>query len=328
MTQRVSDFDPLEVPPGTSQQVVWVFERFSDESHISIPIYVIGGERPGRTALIVAGIHGDEYEGPAALFRLMRDLTPSRVNGRLIIVPVANIEAWRAGTRVTPIDGVNLARVFPGSPDAGYTERLAHHLFQKVVMRADFLMDCHSGGVNTIFLPVAGYYEESGDIADMLAEASLAMAQGAGLPHIWRLPPRAGVLSCEAMKRGIPAFGCEVGGAGGCLQVDVDRYQQAILNVLRLSGILSGSPQPAPVYESFLSGDWQLASTAGFVDTSVELGQSVCSGDHVATIRDEFGQAREVMNAPHDGIIMGVRHLRSVQAGDWATCVVEELPLR
>ena len=328
MTQRVWNFDPHEVPPNTSQQVIWVFENPSDESQIEIPIKVIAGVRPGRTALIVAGVHGDEYEGPAALFRLIRDLTPGMVNGRLIMVPVANIEAWRAGTRVTPIDNLNLARVFPGSPDGGHTERLAHHLFQKVVMRADFLMDCHSGGVNTIFLPVAGFYEQCADIAVSLAEESLAMAKGAGLPHIWRLPTRAGVLSCEAMKRGIPAFGCEVGGAGGCLQADVERYQHAILNVMRLSGVLKGSPQPVSEYDSFLSGDWQLASTDGFVDTSVELGQGVTSGDRIATIRDEFGQAREVKTAPHDGIIMGVRHLRSVQAGDWATCVVEEIPLK
>lgn len=327
MTRRVWAFDPLAVPAGAVQRVLWTFERRSSATEISIPVVVIAGEKAGPTALIVSGVHGDEYEGPAAIFRLLDQLTPSMISGRLIIVPVANLAAWRAGSRETPNDNVNLARVFPGSPTGSYTERLAHHLFDKVVTRVDFLMDCHSGGVKTIFLPVAGFYQGSADIAEPVAAESLAMAKAAGLPHIWRLPQRAGVLSCEAMKRGIPAFGCEIGGAGGCLPDDVDRYEQSMLNVLAQGGVLEGELSSRPAYASFLSGDWQLASVAGFVETRVALGQRVRAGDHLATIRDEFGQSQQDILAPFDGLIMGVRHLRSIEAGDWATCAVEQVKL-
>lgn len=327
MTRRVWEFDPLAAPSGVAQRVVWTFERFSDSTEISIPIFALAGEKAGPAALIVSGVHGDEYEGPAAIFRLLDQLTPSMISGRLIIVPVANLAAWRAGSRETPNDNVNLARVFPGSPTGSYTERLAHHLFEKLVTRVDFLMDCHSGGVKTIFLPVAGFYESSADIAEPVAAESLAMAKAAGLAHIWRLPQRAGVLSCEAMKRGIPAFGCEIGGAGGCLPDDVDRYETAMLNALKQGGLLEGELSSRPAYGSYLSGDWQLASVAGFVDTCVALGQRVRAGDHVATIRDEFGQPQQVILAPFDGLVMGVRHLRSIERGDWATCVVEQVGL-
>ena len=212
MIETLGDFDPLAVPPGRAVQVEWVFEQGADETRLSIPLMVIVGESAGPVALIDAGVHGNEYEGPAALFRIMQRIHPSMISGRLIIVPVANRAAWRAGTRFTPLDGINLARVFPGSPDGSYSYRLAHNLFDKLLMRADFLVDCHSGGVNAIFMPVAGFYQAGHDIDETPALESIRMAKATGLARIWRLPARAGVLSCEAIKHGIPAIGCEVGG--------------------------------------------------------------------------------------------------------------------
>ena len=116
-------------------------------------------------------------------------------------------------------------------------------------------------------------------------------------------------------------------GAGGCLPDDVQRYEAAIENVLKLQGMLPGEPSARSEHLSYLSGDWQLATTSGYVQTQVDLGQEISRGDLVATILNEFGHPLETIRAPHDGIVMGVRHLRSVQKGDWATCVVEEKAL-
>src|SRR3546814_16101788 len=53
---------------------------------IQIPIVCIrNGEGP--TALLTAGNHGDEYEGPIALRNLARMLAPEDLQGRVIIVP-------------------------------------------------------------------------------------------------------------------------------------------------------------------------------------------------------------------------------------------------
>jgi predicted deacylase len=38
------------------------------------------------------------------------------VRGQLIILPALNFPASQAGTRTSPIDGVNLNRAFPGDP--------------------------------------------------------------------------------------------------------------------------------------------------------------------------------------------------------------------
>ena len=58
----------------------------------------------GPTVLLMSGVHGDEYEGQVALTRLIRSLEPADVSGQVLILPMANFPAAKAGTRVSPVD--------------------------------------------------------------------------------------------------------------------------------------------------------------------------------------------------------------------------------
>jgi predicted deacylase len=80
----------------------------------------------GPRILLMAGNHGDEYEGQVALGKLIRDLEPDEVSGRIIILPSANFPAAMAGMRTSPLDGGNLNRSFPGDPYGGPTEQRRH----------------------------------------------------------------------------------------------------------------------------------------------------------------------------------------------------------
>ena len=73
------------------------------------------------------------------------------MRGTLLAVPIAHLAAFAAAMRTSPIDGVNLARVFPGDPAGTVTARLADKLFHEVVADADLLVDLHSGGVRLAF---------------------------------------------------------------------------------------------------------------------------------------------------------------------------------
>ena len=42
----------------------------------------------GPTVLVLAGNHGDEYEGQVAALRLLQELQPEQVHGRVIVIPV------------------------------------------------------------------------------------------------------------------------------------------------------------------------------------------------------------------------------------------------
>src|SRR6185312_14707076 len=93
--------------------------------------------------------------GPIASLKLMRSLHPDRVQGRLILMPALNLPAVRAATRLSPLDGKNLNRCFPGKPDGTVAEQIAYYLTTVLFPLADIVIDIHTGGRSTDFYPCA-----------------------------------------------------------------------------------------------------------------------------------------------------------------------------
>ncbi|MDR3473406.1 MAG: succinylglutamate desuccinylase/aspartoacylase family protein [Devosia sp.] len=320
------------VGPGEVRHLSVVFASMPDGAPASFPLIVLAGRRPGKTAVFVAGIHGDEYEGPAALWQLAASLDVDRLSGTVLIVPIANGAAFAAGQRISPVDGANLARIFPGDPDGTLSCRLADALLRHVVAKADVLVDSHSGGSRLAFAPVAGFYaaDAAAGITPESAERSLGLAKAMGLASLWRLPPVPGVLSFEAARRGIAVTGCEIGGRGGCLARDVTLYLAGYRSVLAHAGLIdrepAGAAAPAPNYATYLEGDWLRSRGAGYLETHVDLATRVEAGTLIATLHGPFGGVLQQFRAAEPGFVMAVRHLRTLGVGDLATCVVREVP--
>src|SRR5258707_2521693 len=121
---------------------------------VMIPLAVVK-RGDGPTVLLSGANHGDEYEGPVALFDLARTLRAEEVTGRVIILPAMNYPAFRAGTRTSPIDKGNMNRVFPGRPDGTVTEKIADYIERHLLPLADVVLDIHSGGKTLEFVPFA-----------------------------------------------------------------------------------------------------------------------------------------------------------------------------
>src|SRR5581483_9438964 len=119
-----------------------------------IPVAVIANGK-GPTVIIEGGNHGDEYEGPIAITELVRDLDPGRIQGRLILLPSINAPAAMGGQRVSPVDGLNVNRVFPGDPYGSITEQIAAYLMDELFPIGDAFLDLHSGGSSLDLLPSA-----------------------------------------------------------------------------------------------------------------------------------------------------------------------------
>ncbi|MFT7582461.1 MAG: putative deacylase, partial [Myxococcota bacterium] len=86
----------------------------------TVPVHVFDAETPGPTAIVQAGIHGDEVAGVHALSELLEaGLRPDA--GRLIVIPVMNAPACRNRTRAAP-GGLDLNRCFPGDASADAVE--------------------------------------------------------------------------------------------------------------------------------------------------------------------------------------------------------------
>src|SRR3954453_3739706 len=96
-----------------------------------VPLTVINGTAgaplaEGHGVVAFGGTHGNEYEGPVAIKRLCRDLDPKQMRGRVILFPQLSESACRANTRISPEDGVNMNRAFPGNARGTLSYRIAH----------------------------------------------------------------------------------------------------------------------------------------------------------------------------------------------------------
>src|SRR5690349_1604895 len=66
--------------------------NLSGWANLMIPITVVK-HGSGRTVLVLAGNHGDEYQGQIALLKLARELEPEMISGRIILIPSLNMPA-------------------------------------------------------------------------------------------------------------------------------------------------------------------------------------------------------------------------------------------
>ena len=112
------------------------------------------GEGPHLT--VVAGVHGCEYTGMAAVMRLIARLDPGDLRGTVTAVPILNQPAfWSRSAFVVPADGKNLNRCFPGDPAGSYTDVLAHEIFSRIIAPSDYLLDLHAGDLPEALEPFA-----------------------------------------------------------------------------------------------------------------------------------------------------------------------------
>jgi predicted deacylase len=284
---------------------------------VTLDVFHWQGSPTGKNALVIAGIHGDEYEGPAAVAEFVGGLDRAGLCGSVTAVPVANPPAFLAGTRTNP-DGLNLARCFPGDPNGSPTQRLAAALFSRLASGANYLIDLHSGGVEYVFLPVAGFYGEPSS-----QNRSFCAARQFGLPALWKLPVTDGVLSWEASKRGTWAIGNEYLGAGQLSADGVAAYRNGIVRCLTDWGFYQAAVS-APPRQQLLVGDWLLASATGLFRSQVSLGQRVATGQYVAVTVSPSGTVLEEFIAASDGIVGGLRSKAFIREGNWAVLVQKE----
>lgn len=298
-----------EIAPGTA---AWL-ELVVDAGR-RVDVCVVRGREPGPTAAVVAGVHGDEYEGIAAVGDLTTTLDPAGVRGIVILIPVANPTAFAAGTRTNPEDGANLARCFPGNAAGRPTERLASKLFE-LLAPTQTLIDLHSGGVEYRFLPVAGFYGPAGE-----SNPSFAAARRFGLDACWQLPPTPGVLSYEFHRRGACVVGCEYLGAGQLAPAGRARYRDGVRRVLAFCGTLPAET-PEPADGPALAGGWLLAEADGLFHPRFEIGQAVSAGAEVAVITAPRNAVVQGLVARAGGTVLAVRSKARIRAGDWGVLV-------
>jgi N2-acetyl-L-2,4-diaminobutanoate deacetylase len=297
-----------------------------DESawgNLMIPIAVIrNGDGP--TALLTGGNHGDEYEGPIALVDLAGRLTADAVSGRVIIVPYMNYPAFRAGRRLSPIDGLNMNRIFPGRPDGTPTEKIADYFQRTLLPMADTVLDFHSGGRSLNFLPFAACHV----LADADQQArSMAARDAFGAPYAMTMLEidAGGMYDTAAEAAGKVFVTTEIGGGGTATAQTVAIAKRGVENFLKHAGILAGEVERSQSVELAMPGAdcFTFSLSAGMVEPMVDLGAPVRTGDLLTRVHaiDRLGTRPDEYRARMDGILAARHFPGLVGIGDCVSVV-------
>jgi len=307
----MAHFNPNQFNRGCKYVIDLKPDEVSDDYVVTI--LLVRGCREGSTLVVTAGVHGDEFEGVRAIIDTYQSLDPNEMSGDFIGVPVANTPAFWNGTRNSPIDGLNLARVFPGALGCGPTPALAHALANSVIGWADFFVDLHSGGVKLLMPTMVGY-----DAADSRSRAA-ALVFGAEVA--WGHPKiTAGRTIAFAKEQGIPWLYTEARGAGRIDGDDLRVFVAGLRNVLRHLAILPGDIEAAePRIHLYGEGDTDAAVLAhhrGFLIPEVELLEKITFGSDLGRTVNLRGETIEEFFAPSDGILVMIRAWPVVEPGD------------
>jgi hypothetical protein len=295
-----------EVAAGTSQRLSWTATELFEGVPVASPVLVINGAQPGPTLCLTAAIHGDELNGIEMVRRVMHDISPNKLSGAIIGVPIVNVQGFRRGSRYLP-DRRDLNRYFPGNPSGSAAARIAHSFFQNVVVHCDALIDLHTGSFERANLPQIR--------ADLRDPDVVALAQGFGATVILHSTPGVGTLRYAATQAGIPALTLE---AGGPLQLELAEVKHGVKGIESLIGSLGmmrrirfwGDPEPV-----YYRSTWVRAESGGILFSDVSLGATVRKGDLLGTITDPMNNERVELHAPYTGRIIGMARNQVVMPG-------------
>jgi predicted deacylase len=292
--------------------------------NIDIPLAIIrNGDGP--TVLLMAGNHGDEYEGQVTMVRLIQDLEASDIKGRVIIMPAANLPAAMNGTRVSPLDAGNLNRAFPGNADGSPTWQISHYIDDVLVPMCDAWLDLHSGGGSLDYIPFAAYYQTGEDKALDAKAEGIMLAYGAPIAARVTAAPDGRLAAASGHRRKIPYLGGEYGGTASVNIDGVAITRNGSLRALAHLGVLKTLDRfnvpaaKAPRMMELGGHDYYVhAPEAGLFEPATKLGDTVRKGQLCGTVL--FVDNPERKGVPvfykRDGLVVCKRHYGRVEPGD------------
>ena len=295
-----------EIAPGTAQRLSWSATELFEGVPVSTPVLVVNGIAPGPTLCLTAAVHGDELNGIEIVRRVFHDIEPTKLSGALIGVPIVNVQGFRRGSRYLP-DRRDLNRYFPGNPRGSAAARIAHSLFNEVIVNCDALVDLHTGSFERANLPQLR--------ADLRNPDVVTLTHGFGAMVVLHSKPTVGTLRHAATLAGIPEVTVEAGGPSQLELVEVKHGVKGLETLLTTLGMtrrmrLWGDPEPV-----YYRSSWVRADNGGILLSDVSLGSTVRKGDLLGSITDPMSNARSELRSPYSGRIIGMARNQVVMPG-------------
>lgn len=282
--------------------------------------FIIETGTEGPVVLISAGVHGDEYEPMIAAFNLIELVEQNLLRGKIIIVPVTNIDAYKATSRVGS-DGYDLARICPGNEQGTPSEKAAFAI-SNLIRQADYYIDLHTGGKILNLYPLSGYMLHA---SPAVLEKQQWMAIAFGLPVVWGTDSHLdGRTLSVARDAEVPAIYVEYGGGEPFNNAIVEAYVSGCLNILAgLSMVAKKFEEYSPLYwvEDHTPNKGHLQSKMpalanGIFIPDVKPGAFVEKGDRWGRVVDLDTKGEVIVLAEESGMVLFQRCTSFVQKSD------------
>ncbi|MEO6136547.1 MAG: succinylglutamate desuccinylase/aspartoacylase family protein [Ginsengibacter sp.] len=288
----------------------------------SIKLLIIDSLNPGPHVLIVAGVHGDEYEPMMAAWELYHSLHNKLSIGKVTIVPIVNKSSYENNSRLGT-DDLDLARTCPGKANGTPTE-IAADAVSRLIGTADYFVDMHTGGLAFDIIPLAGYALVKDE---KTLEKQKQMAACFNMPFIWGTDATMqGRTLSVARDAHVPGIYLEYGGGTAIRKEVIEKYKNGCINMLRYlkmtAGVCSLEKGSGTYWLEDATPDSGHLQTkmpspiAGVFVSDVKIGDIVNKGQSFGKILNPQSGESTAVYAGIDGLVILLRILVKVNKGD------------
>ena len=320
----VSVLDVNDLEPGEKHLLYFQGAQMPTGQHWHVSVTVAKGAKPGKRAVLVSGVHGDEMSSVHTVQTVMNQLNPAEMSGTVMAVTDVARPAMEGMQRRWPnsgrgIDLIDMNREWPGNENgATATSRHAGLLFNRLLRpNADVAIDFHTG--------TTGFDATAFNIASMDVPEIKAMVELFPVGQILDNHVYPGVLHNAFVDVGIPAFTPEVGAARVLDLEMISLFVEGTMNVLKHHGILAGPMGRTGKDVGVFVGNSAfpiLATQAGFVEHLVKLNDKVEPGQKVAIQRNSFGEVVADYTSRVAGEVAGLRSDVTSEPGNPLTFIL------
>jgi predicted deacylase len=288
-------------------------------TEVTLVLHEMSGKNgDGPTVGLCAAIHGNEPTGTEIVLEVARLFGSGNFKGRLLLLPVANPLAFEANSRNTPLDDVNLNRVFPGNSNGWFTDQLAQVITDEFLTKIDVLVDLHAGGDRPTVDYV--YIRNAEDLSRAFGSPVLYRADPAKVGTVFE-----GTSVTITEARGVPSVTIELGGGVVDQAPYVARGVQGVKNILATLNMIEEPPAP-PRKQTIVNGIKTIRPTqGGFLESAEkDLGKTVEADAVLGRVVSpySFEVLEEIRNPVPEGVLL-LSHLTRnvVHPGDYGYMV-------
>jgi predicted deacylase len=284
-------------------------------SNYQLPVTLINGREKGKTVLITAGLHADEYVSMVAAIKVAQQIDPSQITGRIIIFPCVNVSGfWNRSRRVEECK-TDLNRNFPGDPNGSVGDRIADFFVTKIFPEADFVLDLHGGSIMEPLTPCLFFPATAGE---EVLKVSKAAALSTDIPYLLASSATSGLYSYAANTLKKPGLLLERGHSGLCPMNLVSDYIHDIYLLLKHLNVYpyeqERSRKLQTIFHEIIYLDTEIL---GLWYPNMTEGTIVKKGDLLGHLENFYGDSIAEYRAKGDALIFYYTGSLSVKEGDF-----------